>query len=431
MKRSYTLAGACLSATLLAACGGANNGLSSSPVTSVEPQQSQSSQPASARSRSHGVKRASETLTYLHSFRASGDGTNPYGPLVSLNGTLYGTTLNATGVCGGGGACGTVYSVTPSGTYALLLGFNNTDGASPYAGLLNVNGTLYGTTSGGGPSGEGTVYSITTSGTESVLQNFYSGSDGSVPYATLINVSGTFYGTTSTGGVYNQGTVFSMTASGVETVLHNFGGSGDGTDPLAPLLDIGNTLYGTTNQGGAYGSGTVYAVSKSTGTETLLHSFGGSSGDGTRPEFGRLISVGGALYGTTQTGGPYNGGGNCYSQGCGVLFSIIPSGTYAIVHSFGSLHNGVYDGEHPYSGLVDVSGTLYGTTSRGGAYDEGTVYSISTTSAGAETVLWAFGGTPGGSQPKADLINVSGTLYGTTTTGGTYNEGTFFSLLSN
>ena len=35
------------------------------------------------------------------------------------------------------------------------------DGAVPRAGLLNVNGTLYGTTAAGGSSKAGTVFSLT------------------------------------------------------------------------------------------------------------------------------------------------------------------------------------------------------------------------------------------------------------------------------
>ena len=433
MNKSYKLAGACLIAALLAACGGANNGLSSSAPFSVAPQ-SLHTQSALGQPRSHRVKRASQTLTYVHSFKgaSNNDGSDPYGPLVNVNGTLYGTTLAGGAQYNCSGGCGTVFSVTTSGAYAHLYSFaNNPDGANPYAGLANVGGTLYGTTSIGGGASEGTVYSITTAGAENVLQNFYSGSDGSIPYATLIDISGTLYGTTSTGGVYNQGTVFSMKASGAETVLHSFGGTADGTDPLAPLLDIGGTLYGTTNQGGAYGGGTLFAVSKATGTETVLHSFGGGSGDGSRPQYGSLINVNGTVYGTTEQGGAYDGGGNCYEQGCGTVFSITPSGTYAILHSFGNLSDGVYDGEYPYAGLANVSGTLYGTTAHGGAYSEGTVYSITPSTSDAETVIWAFGGEPGGAKPAADLIVVKGTLYGTTTSGGAYNDGTIFSLLSN
>lgn len=55
--------------------------------------------------------------------------------------------------------------------YKLLHSFNaaSTDGAYPEAGLLNLNGTLYGTASSGGRSGDGVIFRITTSGKEEIV----------------------------------------------------------------------------------------------------------------------------------------------------------------------------------------------------------------------------------------------------------------------
>jgi uncharacterized repeat protein (TIGR03803 family) len=86
-----------------------------------------------------------------------------------------------------------------------------TDGAAPDDDLIDVNGTLYGTTGGGGTATSGTVFSITPSGKEAVLYSFKGGkTDGAHPYAGLTNVNGTLYGTTPYGGVYGYGTVFSL-----------------------------------------------------------------------------------------------------------------------------------------------------------------------------------------------------------------------------
>jgi uncharacterized repeat protein (TIGR03803 family) len=78
-----------------------------------------------------------------------------------------------------------------------------------------VKGRLYGTTAGGGASsgctGCGTVFRITLSGEEKVLHSFAGGSDGAVPKAGLIDVGGTLYGTTSDGGTSKTGTVFALT----------------------------------------------------------------------------------------------------------------------------------------------------------------------------------------------------------------------------
>src|SRR5579883_2534640 len=112
-------------------------------------------------------------------------------------------------------------------------------GKYPQAPLIDVAGILYGTTNNGGAfrgrktcqGGCGTVFSITTSGVVKVLHSFGNAQDGEYPaQAGLVDVGGTLYGTTSAGGAFGGGTVFSITTGGVENVLHSFGGQGDGTD---------------------------------------------------------------------------------------------------------------------------------------------------------------------------------------------------------
>jgi uncharacterized repeat protein (TIGR03803 family) len=103
----------------------------------------------------------------------------------------------------------------------VLHSFNGTDGEDPAAGLLDVSGTLYGTTYLGGEhtcDGVtcGTVFRITTRGAEKVLHSFAGGSDGALPLAGLIKANGALYGATSLGGGGSGcsgngcGTVFSM-----------------------------------------------------------------------------------------------------------------------------------------------------------------------------------------------------------------------------
>ncbi len=145
----------------------------------------------------------------------------------------------------------TAFSVTTTGAEKVLHGFGGgSDGAHPVAGLINVNGTLYGTTSDGGSGGCdggcGTVFSVTTTGTEKVLYNFGGGSDGTYPLASLINVKGTLFSTTYYGGANDDGTVFSVATTGAEKVLYNFGGDSDGAYPHANLIDVKGLLYGTT-----------------------------------------------------------------------------------------------------------------------------------------------------------------------------------------
>jgi uncharacterized repeat protein (TIGR03803 family) len=116
---------------------------------------------------------------------------------------------------------------------------------------------------GGAANGEGTVFSITTSGTATLRHSFgpYFSGDGERPYGDLVNVKGTLYGTTGRGGNYTYGAIFKITRSGKESVLHSFGGSGYGEEPYAGLANVKGTLYGTTSSGGGNGDGTVFGLS--------------------------------------------------------------------------------------------------------------------------------------------------------------------------
>jgi uncharacterized repeat protein (TIGR03803 family) len=155
-----------------------------------------------------------------------------------------------------------VFKVTPAGVETVIYSFRGgNDGANPYAGLINVGGTLYGTSEFGGAYSLGTVFKVTPRGAEKVLHSFGRGTtDAAVPEAGLIDVGGTLYGTTYQGGAYNRGTVFKMTPAGGVTILHSFGRGKDGSHPEAGLINVGGALYGTTSAGGAYGGGTVFKV---------------------------------------------------------------------------------------------------------------------------------------------------------------------------
>ncbi len=371
----------------------------------------------------------SSSYQVVYRFSGGADGRRPQASLINVNGTLYGTTTEGGVYCeeSDGDGCGTVFSITPTGTENVLHSFGDgTDGIAPTSSLIDVNGTLYGTTAFGGgdcaldgSSGCGTVFSLTPTGTEQVLHHF-SGPDGAQPYAALIDVHGALYGTTGYGGDVTSrvglGTVFKITTSGTEQVLHNFGNLPDGWHPEAALIDKNGTLYGTTNQGGTDGVGTVFDISTK-GAEQVLHSFRGRSPHGGRP-LAPLVDVRGELYGTTEFGGTFDDG---------VVFKIGTDGKTTRLHSFG----GTSDGVNPTAGLTDVDGTLYGTTVLGGTHNYGTVFSI--TPEGTEHVVYSFAGYPSdGEEPWGGLVNVNGTLYGTTGFGGTFTTydsfGTVFAL---
>lgn len=391
------------------------------------------------------AKAASYTVVYSFCGQKNcTDGQRPYDGLINVGGTLYGTTFYGGGSVSGCSCGGTVFKIDPTtGAETVLHSFGGVgvgDGQSPDASLINVGGILYGTTAngggtqstgncgnhGGGEGGCGVVFSINpTTGKEEVVYSFCSQKnckDGQSPLAGLINVGGILYGTTPIGGasatasLYGNGTVFKVDPrTGAETVVYSFGRSGtDGARPYAGLIDVGGTLYGTTSEGGTDNSGTVFSINPTTGAETVLYRFMGDNdgqGDGGNPHAG-LINVGATLYGTTNGGGAHDAGS---------LFKVDPtSGDETVLYSFGSYSG---DGTDPNADLIDVGGTLYGTTSAGGANsDYGTVFSFDLKTA-AETVLYSFcskANCKDGYIPSAGLINVGGALYSTTPFGGAH-----------
>ena len=419
----YTLC-ASMSIAMLAGCGGSQPPIGAPGATP----QSRAFAPPHANS---NATRAHNSYRVLYSFLwGTSDASEPTAGLIDVNHTLYGTTDIGGGACNSyGPGCGTIYSISTTGMEKVLHSFRHhpdhlyTD--EPLAGLINVKGALYGTTAGGGER-VGTVFSISTTGQLKILHVFSGAggrNDGFSPRAGLIDVAGTLYGTTYFGGSLKDhregfGTVYSITTTGQEQVVYRFKGGSDGANPQAGLIDVNGTLYGTTAQGGGSGCfgagcGTVYSIS-TTAKEKVLHRFQGP--DGANPQ-ADLIAVNGTLYGTTS------GGGSKYA---GTVYSISITGKEKVVYSF----RGGTDGSEPEAGLVEVSGTLYGTTYYGciSYYSPGcgTVFSVTTT--GSESVLHHFAGSSDGADPKAALVNVKGRLYGSTSSGGMGGGGTVFSL---
>ncbi len=354
----------------------------------------------------------------LFRFGGKTTGASPGAGLIDIKGTLYGTTSG-----GGTNHHGTVFSLTTAGKEKLLHSFKGgSDGAAPgYGSLIDVGGALYGTTqNGGGSMSDGTVFKITTDGVEKTLYRFKGGKDGANPIAALVAVGAKLYGTTQNGGSSGDGTVFSITTSGVEKVLYSFKGGSDGANPTARLTNVSGTLYGTTKNGGggcSTGYGAVFSISTA-GKEDVLHAFAGAPSDGATPT-GGLTDVNGTLYGTTEYAGkvrsdvPY-----------GTVYKITTSGRERLLHTF------TYrDGENPsYGNLTDLKGTLYGTTPNGGPNGFGVVFSIKTS--GAEKILYSFMGGKDGANPYAGPVGVSEKLYGTTQAGGgPASDGTAFTIL--
>ena len=376
--------------------------------------------PASASTSSTAPLTYQETT--LYSFAGGTDGVKPRAGLIQgSDGNLYGTTAFGGGGCYGVG-CGTVFKITSQGQETVLHSLSGSIIQPPtIAGVIQgSDGNFYGTTVAGADKNDtGTVFKLMPQGQETILYKFTGGNDGAYPEAGLLQASdGNFYGTTYFGGGgsnLGSGTVFKVTPQGKETVLYRFTGGNDGENPQAQLIQASDgNLYGTTYQGGNNGVGTVFKVNLQ-GQETVLHRFTGIT-DGAYPN-GLIQAKDGNFYGTTINGGPTNKG---------TIFKVTPQGQETVLYKFA----GVNDGEYPFAGLLQASdGNFYGTTQWGGSATNGSGTIFRITPQGVETVLYSFTDASIGANPEAGLIQASdGNFYGTTSGGGATNNGSVFKI---
>lgn len=329
------------------------------------------------------------TMTVLHDFAGGTDGAYPRAGLTNVGKVLYGTTfLGGTGTgCTDFPSCGTVFKLDiSSGAESVLYNFQGgSDGSNSYAPLLYANGQFYGVTALGGTAPHcistytscGTVFSLTLSGTETVLYSFLSHHDGANPVGGLIMENGKLYGTTGYGGTacadlpVGCGTIFKLVPAGSawnESIVYRFLGGNDGGDPYGKLIKQNGVFYGTTFYAGSTHNGIVFGVTPG-GVETFVHSFLGGA-DGSHPYSG-LTEMGGELYGTASAGG-VSGCGYYYPQndGCGTIYKLVPGGIQTLyAFTDGS------DGGNPYPNNLLSDGTyLYGTTFGAGANGGGTIF---------------------------------------------------------
>jgi uncharacterized repeat protein (TIGR03803 family) len=374
-----------------------------------------------------------QTYTVIHSFLgAPSDGGYGNGEMITDSaGNLYGSTFE-----GGVGGGGTVFKLDPNGTVTLLTSFSQSKSANPDGGLLrDLQGNLYGATASG--VGSGTIYKLDTSGNIKTLHVYGLGKDGAGPQSRLVTKNGDLYGITVGGGTFSNctggcGTIFKMTKGGTETILYNFTGGADGGHPQGLVEDASGNLYGVASTGGAQvkclsqnGCGTVWKLDTAEAFSVLYTFTGGA--DGGYP-VGRLVrDAFGNIHGVTYLGGDP-------TCNCGVVFRLDSSGQETIIHEF----FGGGGGSYPFIGLLDVGGTLYGTTLGGGISTCpphpdgcGVLYKIGTT--GQYTVLHRFGGVTAGDGDNSNIgaltLGVDGSIYGATWYGGsgtTCSSGTTF-----
>jgi uncharacterized repeat protein (TIGR03803 family) len=309
------------------------------------------------------------SLTALVNFTGT-NGTNlgasPLGAgglVLGKDGNFYGVTryggTNVTGSVGvGTNGCGTIFKMTPGGTFTTLVNFTGTNGAAPGAGptgglLQWTDGNFYGTTRYGGTNDEGTIFKMTTNGTFASLLsflplvpngdttngNFGTNATGAQPINALVPGSdGNLYGSAPIGGLGGEGTVFRFYTNGTLTNIYSF-------TPLVPTGTSrptnydgaaiagnlapgpGGVFYATPSNGGAHGAGTIIAITTN-GTLTTLYSFSSlvanKNVEGGDP-FGVTFGSDGNVYGVNYIGGA-DGEGSTYRVNLAALTIQLVSG---------------------------------------------------------------------------------------------------------
>jgi uncharacterized repeat protein (TIGR03803 family) len=151
------------------------------------------------------------TLTTLFTFGATNGGYCYDGLVQGEDGAFYGATDGAvTGV-----SVDTIFRMTTDGTFRTLFSFDGTNGAFPLKLVQGKDGSFYGVTRLGGTGytngsyGNGTIFRITPDGSFTMLFHF-NGTNGANPFGGLLQGrDGDFYGTTTSGGSGYNGTAFS------------------------------------------------------------------------------------------------------------------------------------------------------------------------------------------------------------------------------
>jgi uncharacterized repeat protein (TIGR03803 family) len=326
-------------------------------------------------------------FSVLYRFAPSPEGANPAGPLLQASdGNLYGTTHG-----GGLFEFGTLFRIAPDGALTILHHFEcGRDGGNP-GGLLieGRDGRLYGTTFDCGGQGRfdgGVAFAITVNGAFTTLYTFASGFGGpAFPLNMIQTTDQDFYGTTFSGGASGIGTVFRLTPDGTVSIAHAFTVAERRPGQLLQAQD-GN-LYGLTAR-------SVYRLTLG-GVLTILHQFDdaesrsrqileGADGNlygvtsGCPDVFFRLSLTGAytqlasmpaPCVGSVPTIGAGRNGALYLTQNSGRVFSATSSGMITLVLE----SNDIADARNVFEA---ADGMLYGVTSRGGAFNGGSLFRV-------------------------------------------------------
>jgi uncharacterized repeat protein (TIGR03803 family) len=299
----------------------------------------------------------------------------------------------------------------------------NSNFADPITDALVVDpsGNIYGACTYGPvyESGAGQIFELPQGSNTLVPIAEFNGPDGYEPQGMVMDNSGNLWGETKFGGPgwnpasipgNTDGTIFEI-ASGSSTIttVAAFTAASIVQPEGGLVTDPAGNLYGITNSGGTHESGSVFRVGQGSNTITTLTSFANTA-DGVQPIGGVALDSAGDIFGTAPVGGS-NEDGTIYELSKGSSITIpLASFTQAT-------------GAIPKSSLVmDSKGNLFGTTSTGGANNDGTLFELP---AGSSTIVPLVSFTsPEGS--AGILCDANGDLFGTTFDGGANHAGSVF-----
>jgi len=405
---------------------------------------------------------AAAKLKTLHDFCVKdgcSDGALPNGELLmDAEGNLYGTSAEGTHNAGNVFAL-ILDPATGKRKYRVLHNFCAeelcADGSAPNGSLIaDTKGNLYGTTRGGGNSeAGGTAFELMPNADRSkwklkTLYKFCSldtCADGEIPWSGLTYTGASsgapydghspVYGATYGGGLpLDAGIVFQLTRTGKTwsaTSIHDFcsGDCDDGINPVAVMADGNGNLFGAAAAGGPLNQGTVFELSPDNGNWMLTSLYGfcqqAQCVDGAGPAADLVMDESGSLYGTTSGGG---------ASGEGMVFKIVPNGVNSqltVLYNFCTLAD-CADGAKPLGKLtVGANGDLFGTTLQGGVHSQfgGTVFRLRNGSIKLLHSFCALADCADGTHIHAGVImDESANLLGVASSGGTHGGGTVFEL---
>jgi uncharacterized repeat protein (TIGR03803 family) len=381
-------------------------------------------------------------LTVLYAFASSGFIGAEVAPIFDAAGNIYGAGEND------------VFELTPpaapGGTWSLTVLYAFAGDAGVNSLAFGPGGSLFGGTYHGGtgvcndgcgvvfelapPEEEGGTWAFTT------LYSFTGVDNEEYPQVMAFGANGAVYGATNAGanlGLRSVSTLFELVPDGsawsfsadaqyndswVEGVVNGPDGS--------LIIALFDTFNGSVVQLSPPASGDGFW------DQSMVFDFGAHA-DGSDPAPNLTFDTEGNIYGTTLYGGSTGACvGDTLFPSCGAVFKVSPPEsadepwTEIVLHRF----SGEDGGGVPESGVtLGPNGILYGTTSHGGTLNEGVVFSLAPPSepggSWTEKVIYSFGGPGQGVFPVGPLVfDSAGALYGTTSYGGTENPGTVFKL---